>query len=109
MNEFATRAQKLSDAFGQEIVRTQGQQRERLRVFQQMCDSIQMSARETYRSMDRIQEMLQDETITRDRDMQRDMDRMRQQFDSVSKNLEETLTPMERIHDRIQVSASALQ
>jgi hypothetical protein len=109
MNEVATRAQKLSDAFGQEIVRTQGQQRERLRVFQQMCDSIQMSARETYRSMDRIQEMLQDETITRDRDMQRDMDRMRQHFDSVSKNLEETLTPMERIRDRLQISSSALQ
>jgi methyl-accepting chemotaxis protein len=59
--------------------------------------------------MDRIQEMLQDETVTRDRDMQRDMDRMRQHFDSVSKNLEETVTTMERIQDRLQASASALQ
>jgi hypothetical protein len=41
--------------------------------------------------------------------MQRDMDRMRQHFDSVSKNLEETLTPMERIRDRLQISSSALQ
>jgi methyl-accepting chemotaxis protein len=59
--------------------------------------------------MDRIQEMLQDETVTRDRDMQRDMDRMRQHFDSVSKNLEETVTTMERIRNRLETSASALQ
>ena len=109
MNEIATRAQKLSDAFGQQVVRVQGQQRERLRVFQEMCDSIQMSARATYRSTDRIQEMLQDETMTRDRDMHRDMDRMRQYFDGLSKNLEEALTTMERIQDRLQSSASALQ
>jgi hypothetical protein len=105
MEQIANGARQVSQAFGQQIEQAQGQLRERLRVFQQMCDSIDTSARETRRSMDRIQEMLQDQAMTQDQDMQRDMDQMREHLQAVSDGLEDAVSTMDQIQQRLRTPA----
>jgi hypothetical protein len=93
---------ELSKQLTQQQQKLQTQDRERQRLVQQMCDSLQARAQETRRSMERVNQMLQDQTLTRDREMTRDMDQLREHLHASSSNLQETLQTLERIQERLR-------
>ena len=100
--QVATRAQEMSQSFGVQAGQAEAvEQRERLRILQQMCDSIAVSARETRRSMDRIRDVVQEGTMTQDRDMQRDMEQMQERLQVVAGGLEDALNAMVRVQQRL--------
>jgi hypothetical protein len=102
MDRIASRAGQLSQQFAEQQSRLRDQDRDRVRLVQQMCDSLQATAQETRRSMDRVHRMMQDRTLTRDEAMMRDVDRLREHLRTSGDNLQETLRTLERIQDRLR-------
>jgi hypothetical protein len=101
-DRIATRAQQLSQTFGQQMERSQGQARHQQQIFQRMCDSVNVSAREARQNMDRIQQMLKDPGLAKDPDMQRDMDRLREHVGTMTTSMEEMLNTMDQVQQRLR-------
>ena len=102
MDRVGVRAQQLSQSMTQQMGRLRSQDRDQARLLVQLCDGVEAQARETRRSMDRINQMVQDRDMAQDRDMQRDMDRLRVRLNDVTSGLEEMVTTMEQMHTRLQ-------
>jgi hypothetical protein len=79
------------------------QNRDQLRLLQQLCDQVGVQARETKRTMDQLHQMLQDRTLLQDRDMQQDMDRLRLHSTQVGDGMQEMLNAIDRIQTRLRV------
>ena len=82
--------------------RVRAQEREQLRLLQELNEGVNAQARETQRTMDRIRLMLQDQTTAQDREMQRDTERLRTHLNAVTEGLQEMATVMEQMHKRVQ-------
>ncbi|MGE5243159.1 MAG: hypothetical protein ACM3SQ_02900 [Betaproteobacteria bacterium] len=106
-----TRAEQLAANCAQDQTRTRNQTQ--MRLMQQMSDAVGSTAREHERIARSLQDLIQerdraqDRDRDRDRDMDRDMDRIRQHLDAMTNSMNETLTLMERMHDRLRTSDSS--
>jgi hypothetical protein len=105
MDQVAARSQQLSQTMTKQMSQLRTQDRDQARLLVDMCDAVNAQARETRRSMDRINLMLQDKTMSQDRDMVRDMDRLRDRLNVVTDGLQEMVTTMEQMHKRVQSRA----
>jgi hypothetical protein len=76
--------------------------RQQSQVFQQMCDSVNVSARETHQNMNRIHQMLQDPAVTQDPDMQRDMDQLREHAETMTQGMEQMLDSLDQVQQRLE-------
>jgi hypothetical protein len=52
--------------------------------------------------MDRIHQMLQDPALAQDRDMQRDMDRLREHVGTMTTSMEQILNTMDQVEQRLR-------
>jgi hypothetical protein len=105
MDHVAMRAQQLSQSMTRDTQRLREQDREQARLLLQVCDAVTAQARETRRTMDRIHQMRQDQTMLRDADMQRDMDRLHLRLTDVTGGLEDLVATMEQMHARLRSRA----
>ena len=71
-----------------------------------LCDSVATLAGDMTKTMDRIHQNLRDPTLLQDRDMQKDMDRLRLHVEDMAVPLEDALKTMERIQDRLHQPGS---
>jgi hypothetical protein len=89
---------------GQQQAQQQRQQTQQQQL--QMAQMQQMTQR-----MDQVAThlMLQDRTLAEDRDMQRDMDRLRERLNTVTGGLQDMATTMEQMHERIPARTAATE
>ncbi len=66
-----------------------------------LCDSVATLAGDMTQTMDRIHQNLRDPALLQDREMQKDMDRLRLHVEDMAAPLEDALTTMNRIQDRL--------
>ena len=106
-----TRAEQLARNCAQDQTRLRNQTQ--LRLMQDMSNAVGSAAREHEQLAQRLQDLVQerdrdrDLDRDRDRDMDRDMDRIRKHLDTMSKSMNDTLTLMEQMHDRLRTSDSS--
>lgn len=101
MDQIANRARDMSRQMAQQATQARAQTRDQLQILQQLCDGVEAQARETRRTMDRVQLLVQDQTLLQDRDMQQDMDRLRLHSGAVGDGLEQMLGVLDRIQQRL--------
>ncbi len=106
-----TRAEQLARTCAEDQTRLRNQTQ--LRMMQDMSNAVGAAAREHEQMAQRLQDLVQerdrdrDLDRDRDRDMDRDMDRIRKHLDTMTKSMNDTLTLMEQMHDRLRTSDSS--
>ncbi len=76
---------------------------EQFRVMQRMSESLGTMAEHMKTTMERYQAMTHDHQMLRERDMEQDMDKIREHMNTMTQQMEETLQIMERLHKKLQI------
>jgi uncharacterized protein (DUF885 family) len=95
------RAHQLAEAARRQV-QERAQVTERERLMLRTCEGFEGQAQQLRQLATRAQEMMQHRDFAGDREMQRDMDRLRTRLHEMADGLEESLQLMERIRTRTQ-------
>jgi hypothetical protein len=96
LHQLEQRAERLAGGFG-----AQQQLGTRERSMLQLSDALRETTRSMRRSMDQLHLNLRDPDLIRDRDMQRDMERLHDRVGRMADQMDESLAIMERLRDRL--------
>ena len=104
MNRLRERANKLGEQLAQRTERNQNQTRvrEQERLMQHMSASVGTMTDEMKTSMEQLQKMMQSKNMAADKQMEQEMLKLNENFQNMGENVENTLTIMERINNRLE-------
>ncbi len=100
MHRILERAHQLNRELTQQAARQHSGLMTQNRELQRICESVEGMAQHMNRVMEGSRNMLGDPALARDRQMQRELERLRERMDDVAGQMENTLQIMERLQQR---------
>ena len=105
MNQLQDRAHKLAQQ-AQEQVQDRARMTERERLMLRTSESFEQHAQQLKVVAERTQDMIRSRDFQRDREMQQDMDRLREHLHTMAAQLDDSLQLMERLQLRARTLAT---
>ncbi|MEE9132288.1 MAG: hypothetical protein V3U13_01890 [Gemmatimonadota bacterium] len=101
MNRVMERANQFNQEMARQMQQSQGQYLEQHREMRRVGESMERMAQDMNRLMEHSRSMIQDQKFLRDREMQRDMERLHEHMNGMADQMENTLRVMERLQQRL--------
>ena len=107
MEQVRTRTQELAKTMTSQMEKLQASDRSQAQAVIQLSESLTAQALETRRTVTRLGALAQDGDVTRDRDLDRIVERLRQNMETVTNSLDDMVLALELMNTRLLSKSGA--